>query len=345
MRTVRARRIRTVRVGASALAAVCAIGLAACGGPGGVGTGPSPPAGSRGVTIGIVELNLTNPFFVTLENATERAAKANGWKVITAAAKVPGDYATQVAAVEDMITNKVDAIVLTPANSTALVPVVQKARDAGILVLTTNGTLDPADAAEATYTTDNFAAGKLIGSWAKGQKISDPRIALLDFDLSDGPSRGRHNGFLAGYGITNDSPLIKGRALTGGTVDTGQTAMENLLAAHPDINLLYTINEPTARGAYTAIADKGLAGKVTVVSVDGACAGVRNVKAGIIGATVMQYPRKMGTMAVDAIAKFVQDGTRPSGVVDSGTTLITDKPVTGLPSKTSAWGLDHCWGP
>jgi fructose transport system substrate-binding protein len=342
MRTVRARRIRTVRVGAIALAAVCATGLAACGGSGSVGTGSSD---GRGVTIGIVGLNLTNPFFVTLENATERAAKANGWKVITAKAATPGDYATQVNAVENMITNKVAAIVLTPANPTAVVPVVQKARNAGILVVTTNGTLNPANAADATYATDNFAAGELIGRWAKGRMISDPHIALLDFDLSDGPSRGRHDGFLAGYGITSNSPLIAGSALTLGTVDTGQRAMENLLAAHPNINLLYTINEPTARGAYTAIADKGLAGKVTVVSVDGACAGVRNVKAGIIGATVMQYPSKMGTMAVDAIAKFVQHRTKPSGVVDSGTTLITDKPITGLPSKTSAWGLDHCWGP
>jgi fructose transport system substrate-binding protein len=344
MRTIRARRIR-MRVVAWALATVCAAGLAACGSSGSVGTGSSTAAPSQDVTIGVVELNLTNPFFVSLKNATERAAKANGWKVITAEAKAPGDYATQVTAVENMINNKVDAIVLTPAHSTALVPVVQKARDAGIPVVTINGTLKPTDAADATYATDNFAAGKLIGRWAKGQKISDPHIAMLDFDLSDGPSRGRHDGFLAGYGITDDSPLIVGRALTGGTVDTGQIAMEDLLAAHPDINLLYTINEPTARGAYTAIADKGLAGKVTVVSVDGACAGVRNVKAGIIGATVMQYPSRMGTMAVDAIAAFVQDGTKPSGVVDSGTTLITDKPINGLPSKTSTWGLDHCWGP
>ncbi|MGW3627126.1 substrate-binding domain-containing protein [Streptomyces sp. NPDC000880] len=334
-----------MRVGALALAAVCATGLAACDGSGSAGTDSSPPTGSRDVTIGIVELNLTNPFFSTLENATERAAKANGWNVITAEAKVPGDYATQVAAVENMITNKVDAIVLTPAHSTALVPVVQQARAAGILVVTVNGTLSPTDAADATYATDNFEAGKLIGRWAKDQRISDPRIAmLLYFDLSDGPSRGRRDGFLAGYGITAASPLIVGSALTKATVDTGQVAMENLLAAHPDINLVYTTNEPTARGAHTAIADKGLAGKVTVVSVDGACSGVRNVKAGTLGATVMQYPGKMGKLAVDAIEKFVQDGTKPSGVTDSGTTLITDKPVNGVPSQTSAWALAHCWG-
>jgi fructose transport system substrate-binding protein len=168
---------------------------------------------------------------------------------------------------------------------------------------------------------------------------------MLDFDLSDGPASGRHNGFLAGYGIDANSPLVAGTALTKGTVDTGQSAMENVLSAHPDINTLYTINEPTAHGAYTAIKNKGLAGKVNVVSVDGACSGVQDVKNGIIGATAMQFPSKMGEMAVTAAAAYIKDGTKPkSGLTDSGTVLITDKPVPGVQSQSSAWGLQHCWG-
>jgi fructose transport system substrate-binding protein len=263
-----------------------------------------------------------------------------------AEAKVPGDSATQVTAIENMITNKVRAIVLDPANPTALVSVVKKARDAGILVMTVNASLTPLDAADATFATDNLAAGKLIGQWAKASAPSDPRIALLDYDLSDGPASGRHDGFLAGYGIDVNSPLVAGTALTKGTIDTGQSAMENLLSAHPDINTLYTINEPTAHGAYTAIKNKGLAGKVTVVSVDGACSGVQDVKDGIIGATAMQFPSKMGQMAVEAAAAFVKDGTKPkAGLTDSGTVLITDKPVAGVESQTSAWGLQNCWGP
>ncbi|MDX6244358.1 MAG: fructose transport system substrate-binding protein [Frankiales bacterium] len=302
-------------------------------------------AASGNVKIGIVELNLSNPFFGTLEKATESAAKANGWSVMKAEAKVPGDSATQVTAIEDMITNKVKAIVLDPANATALVDVVKKARAKGILVVTVNATLSPIDAADATFATDNTAAGKLIGQWAKVNGPTPAHIAMIDFDLSDGPSHGRHFGFLEGYGITDKSPLIVGTALGKGTVDTGQSAMENLLSAHANTNLLYTINEPTAHGAYTAIKNKGLAGKVTIVSVDGACSGVADVKSGIIGATAMQFPSKMGQLAVQAIAAFVKDGTKPkSGLNDSGTMLITDKPAAGITSQTSAWGLQNCWG-
>ncbi|MBD0739093.1 substrate-binding domain-containing protein [Streptomyces sp. CBMA29] len=341
---------RPVQLGVMALAGTCAFAaVAGCssssGSTGTGGTGGT--GGSDGkVTIGIVELNLSNPFFGTLEKATESAAKAKGWKVMKAEAKVPGDSATQVTAIENMIANKVKAIVLDPANATALNSVVKKARDKGILVMTVNSSLSPLNTADATFATDNFAAGKLIGQWAKATAPQDPHIAMLDFDLSDGPSSGRHDGFLSGYGITVKSPLVAGTALTQGTIDTGQSAMENLLSAHPDINIVYTINEPTAHGAYTAIKNKGLAGKTTLVSVDGACSGVQDVKSGIIGATAMQFPSKMGEMAVDAAAAYIKDGTKPkAGLTDSGTVLITDKPVKGIASETSAWGLDHCWGP
>jgi fructose transport system substrate-binding protein len=331
------------RVAASGLAAGVLLAAAACGTGDSSGSGSS--SGSADVTIGIVELNLSNPFFGTLEKSTEAAATAKGWKVIKAEAKVPGDSATQVTAIENMIANKVKAIVLDPANPTALVDVVKKARDKGILVVTVNANLTPIDAADATFATDNTAAGKLIGQWAKASAPPDPHIAMLDFDLSDGPAGGRHNGFLAGYGITDKDPLIAGTALTKGTVDTGQSAMENLLSAHSDINVLYTINEPVAHGADTAIKNKGLAGKVSIVSVDGACSGVQDVKNGIIGATAMQFPSKMGELAVAAADAYITDGAKPkSGLNDSGTVLITDKPVAGLDSQTSEWGLQNCWG-
>jgi fructose transport system substrate-binding protein len=333
---------RPARLGVMALAGTCALALAGC------NSSSTNASGSSGgaVTIGIVELNLSNPFFGTLENATESAAKAKGWKVMKAEAKVPGDSATQVTAIENMIADHVKAIVVDPANSTALNGVVKQARDKGILVLTVNSSLSPLNTADATYATDNLAAGKLIGRWAKASAPSDPHIAMLDFDLSDGPSSGRHNGFLSGYGINVKSPLVSGTALTQGTIDTGQSAMENLLSAHPNINLVYTINEPTAHGAYTAIKNRGLAGKIVLVSVDGACTGVEDVKSGAIGATAMQFPSKMGQMAVAAAAAYIKNGTKPkAGLTDSGTVLITDKPVPGIASETSAWGLDHCWGP
>ena len=127
-----------------------------------------------------------------------------------------------------------------------------------------------------------------------------------------------------------------------GNAETGQTAMENLLSAHPDIDVLYTINEPAAQGAHFAI--KKAKRDVLVTSIDGSCSGVHSVADGTIGATVMQFPDRMGQMAVESIIKAVNDGEKPSGFHNTGTVLITDHPVPGIESKDSKWGLENCWG-
>ena len=132
--------------------------------------------------------------------------------------------------------------------------------------------------------------------------------------------------------VAEGDPQIAGSALNMGNAETGQTAMENLLSAHPDINVIYTINEPAAQGAFFAI--KKAKRDVLVTSIDGSCSGVRSVADGTIGATVMQFPTRMGEMAVEAVIKAVNDGVKPSGFHNTGTVLITDHPVAGSIPRT-----------
>lgn len=301
------------------------------------------PAQNAKYTVGIVEQQLANPFFSRLQQAGVQRAKDLGLDVMTAESQVAGDSATQVNAIENMINRGVKGIVLDPANAFALAPIVRTARDAGIVVITTNTSLEPADTANASFETDNVQAGILVGKWARAQlNGKDAHVAMLDYDLSDKTAGARHNGFLQGFGLKAGSPELSGTALTKANVETGQSSMENLLSAHPDINVLYTINEPAAQGAALAIQQGG--SPVFVTSIDGSCSGVRSVASGDIGATVMQFPTKMGQLAIDAINDAVTKGKQPSGVNNSGTILITDKPVTGVESQTSAWGLKNCWG-
>ena len=181
-----------------------------------------------------------------------------------------GDAASQVTAIQDMINRGVKGISLDPANAAAVVPAVQEARDAGILVVAVNTETDPADAVAATFETDNFAGGVLMGQWAKAKLGDTPaRVALLDYDLTDKTSKARHDGFLSGFGLTEESPEIAGSIQTQANADSGRTAMENLLSANPDINVVYTINEPMAVGAAAAIEAAGLDHEVVVVSIDG----------------------------------------------------------------------------
>jgi fructose transport system substrate-binding protein len=135
---------------------------------------------------------------------------------------------------------------------------------------------------------------------------------------------------------------------TQGATDEGKTAMETCLAKSKDINLVYSINEPAGVGAASALKDAGV--KATIVSVDGGCdPGIKAVKDGTIGATSQQYPVKMAQLGVEAIAKYVRTGEKPAvtpglDFYDTGVALVTDKPVDGVESITTADAEKICWG-
>jgi fructose transport system substrate-binding protein len=125
--------------------------------------------------------------------------------------------------------------------------------------------------------------------------------------------------------------------------------MENLLQKDASINLVYTIHEPAAAGAYQALKAAGKEKDVTIVSIDGGCPGVNDVKSGVIGATSQQYPLKMAEMGVQAVVDYANDDKKPApspgkDFLNTGVTLITDEPMDGVESKDTKFGLDNCWG-
>jgi fructose transport system substrate-binding protein len=343
------------RISAIGIAAALSLSVTACGG--------SEAAGTDGKAIvGLITKTDTNPFFVKMKEGAQKAAQEQGIELQTFAGKQDGDNESQVQAVENLISAGAKGFVITPNDSKAIVPAIDKARQAGLLVIALDTPTDPASAVDATFATDNYQAGLLIGQWAKAKFAKEgkqAKIALLDLNPNQiSVDVQRDQGFLEGFGIDvkdktkigdEADPRIAGHDVTDGAEDGGRTAMENLLQKDPAINLVYTINEPAAAGAYEALKAAGKEKDVTIVSVDGGCPGVDNVKAGVIGATSMQFPLKMAAMGVGAITAFAKDGTKPAvtagkDFVDTGVQLITDQPQTGVEAQDSAWGKQNCWG-
>ncbi len=300
---------------------------------------PQPPV------IGLITKTDTNPFFVKMREGAAQAAAARGAKLLTATGRFDGDNASQVTAIENMMAAGARAILITPSDTKAIVPAIRKARAAGVLVIALDAPTDPPDATDALFATDNFKAGLLIGQYAKAA-MAGRRARVATLDLNPGVTVGtlRHDGFMRGFGIANSDPSVVCRADTQGDQAKAQTAMENCLQKAPDINVVYTINEPAAAGAHQALRAAGKAKDVLLVSVDGGCAGVRNVKTGIIAATAQQYPLKMAALGVEAGVAFATSGTRVSGITDTGVTLITDAPMAGVDSRNTTFGLGACWG-
>ncbi|MFF0383793.1 sugar ABC transporter substrate-binding protein [Streptomyces sp. NPDC004286] len=317
-----------------------ALTLTACGS----GSGSS-ASGSGGVKVGLITKTDTNPFFVKMKEGAEKSAKENGAQLLTAAGKFDGDNAGQVTAIENMVASGVKGILITPSDSKAIVPALAKARAKGVLVIALDTPTEPESAVDALFATDNLKAGELIGQYAKAaMKGKQAKIATLD--LAPGVSVGvqRHDGFLKGFGVGAKDPSVVCSQDTAGDQTKGQTAMENCLQKEPGINVVYTINEPAALGAYTALKAKGREKDVLIVSVDGGCTGTKAVKDGKIAATSQQYPLKMAAEGVKAVVTYAKDGKKASGYTDTGVTLITDKAQSGVDAKDTAYGLDNCWG-
>ena len=304
--------------------------------------------------IGLITKTETNPFFVKMKEGAQQAAQASGGKLLTGAGKTDGDNAGQVTALENMINAGAKTILITPSDARAILPAIQKARAKGVQVIALDSPTDPADGTDALFATDNYRAGTVIGQYAKAAFAGKPvKIATLDLFPGHPVGAQRHNGFLKGFGLT--APDAKATTLgtaaevvcmadSYGDQAKGQTAMENCLQKNPDINLVYTINEPAAAGAHTALQRAGKDKGVLIVSVDGGCTGVGNVKKGVIAATSQQYPKNMAQEGVKAIVNFAKTGKKASGYTDTGVNLITAKPVAGVPSKNVAFGLANCWG-
>ena len=304
--------------------------------------------------IGLITKTDTNPFFVKMKEGAQSAATSNGVRLLSGAGKHDGDNAAQVTAMENMIAAGAKVILITVSDSKAIVPAIRKARAKGVLVIALDSPTDPVTATDALFASDNYKAGLLIGQYARGALAGRrPRIATLDLLPGHPVGAQRHNGFLRGMGLA--APDAKSNVLgkpsevvcmadSYGSQTRGQTAMENCLQKNPDINLVYTINEPTAAGAYKALRAARKEKGVVIVSVDGGCDGVRDVGAGRIAATAQQYPLKMAALGVAAGAAFIKTGRKPSGYTDTGVSLIAAKPVKGVESKDVKTGLELCFG-
>ena len=301
----------------------------------------------------------TNAFFVKMKEGAEAAAKAAGLDFQAYAGEKDGDAGPQITAIENCMAAGAKGILITPDND-SVGPDLKKARAAGILVIALDTPLADKDAQDMTFATDNFEAGTLIGQWAAktlGDKAASAKIAMLDINHDNiSVDVARDTGFLKGFGI--DVPDLKvlgsekdarviGHEQSDANPAGGQKAMETLLAKDPDINVVYTINEPAAEGAVQAL--KAAGKTALVVSVDGGCPGVKDVKDGIIGATSQQYPLLMASKGIEAIVAFAKDGTKPAATdgltfFNTGVNLVTDKPADGVKSIDTKKGTELCWG-
>jgi ribose transport system substrate-binding protein len=276
--------------------------------------GPSPaPATSQGM-IGVSLLTLDNPFFKVIgDNITAEGRKRGYDAIIVSGDK---DVAKQANQIKDFIVKKVSAIVLSPCDSKAIIPVIQEANAAGIPVFTVDIPCnEPGVKIVTQIATDNFGGGKEAGrAMIEALGEAGGRIAVLHFKQAESCLL-RVKGFREAIDAHNASGKARIDIVTelesGAAKDMGSKATEDALQAHPDIRGIFAINDPAALGARAALEKAGKT-HVLIIGFDGQPEGKQAIKDGKIYADPIQFPDRMGIQIVDAIVRHSKGETLPA---------------------------------
>jgi fructose transport system substrate-binding protein len=321
--------------------------------------------------VSLILKTQTNPYFVAMKQSARAQSDKSGAHLSVATGNADGDTQSQISAIYTAIARGDKGILIT-SNGAAVNAALRRAKEYGLFVIALDTPLDPVKTANVTYATNNFEAGRLIGEYS-AVRLAGKKAVIAMLDLYDDQvvsvDIDRDHGFLEGMGIDPGSKTLNAKEkrsgrytggnggsyeiachqATQGAVDGGRKAMEQCLSRNPDINVVYTINEPAGEGAYAALKADGREDKTFIVSIDGSCQGMRDIEKGIFAADATQYPGKMAQLGVTAIAQIGAGGEAPSlpageDFLDTGTKLVTAKQLAGIKSQTVAEGKKACWG-
>ena len=252
-------------------------------------------------------------FKVISDNITAEGKKRGYEAIVVSGDKDPAKQGNQI---KDFIVKKVSAIVLSPCDSKAIVPVIREANAAGIPVFTVDIPCNEPGVKIATQiATDNFSGGKeAAAAMIEALGEAGGKVAVLHFKQAESCQL-RVKGFREVIDAHNAGGKAKIEIVTelesGGAKDVGYKAAEDALQAQPDLRGIFAINDPAALGARAALEKAGKTQQVVIVGFDGQPEGKQAIKEGKIYADPIQFPDKMGVRIVDAIIRHSKGETLP----------------------------------
>ncbi len=301
---------------AAALLSSCNRGEKPAAGATAAAGGTSGAAGGK-PTIALVVKTLNNPFFIEMQKGAEEAAQKAGVTLLVQAADREVDVERQMQIIENLIERKVSALCITPSGSREIVPVIVKANKAGIPVVIVDTRADEKALAAAggkiaTFIgSDNYDGGKLAGAFMAEKLGGKGSVVVLEGIPGHETGDERLRGFRE---VIAKSPGIKIVASQPANWerDQGFNVFQNILQANPGVTGLFACSDLMALGAMEAIAAAGKTGKILVVGFDAQPEARAAVKKGTMGATVAQFPTRMGATAVEYAVKILRGEKVPA---------------------------------
>jgi ribose transport system substrate-binding protein len=296
--------------------ALCAaaILLSSCGG-----------SGSKSIDVALVTKALDSEWWQRVKSGAEEAARANpGVRLAVLAPEREVNIDQQVSILEDQITKHVAALAVAPAGVSEILPVLEKAKAAGIPVIIMDTDINWPG--KLSYVgADNKRAGHLAGEYIAKLVDAKGQVAVIRGILGIATHEDRLAGFreaiaaAPGIECVAVQPANSERSL-------GMSVMENLITTHPALRAVFATNDQMALGAVEAIAARNLTGKIAVVGVDATGEALHAIESGRLSADVAMHPEALGNKAVTAAIQAAK-GQPVDKTIDTGETLVTKENV------------------
>lgn len=281
--------------------------------------------------VALVMKSLANEFFLTMEDGAKAYQKehATEFDLISNGIKDESDTSAQIRIVEQMIASNVNALVIAPADSKALVPVLKKATDAGIKVVNIDNQLD-VDVLKSKNLQipfvgpDNRKGAKLVGDYLAKKLTAGDEVGIIEGVSTTNNAQQR----TAGFKDAMDEAKMKVVSTQSGNweIDKGNAVASAMLNEYPNLKALLAGNDSMALGAVSAVRAAGKAGKVMVVGYDNINAIKPMLKDGRVLATADQYAAKQAVFGIEAALKLVKGekvDTNDKGVIETPVQLVT----------------------
>ncbi len=284
------------------------------------------------IKVGYSTPSLNAPFYVILTEYIKKYTERQGMKFVSADGQ--DDIIKQITSIEDLLAAGVNVLIVNPLDHKALVPVVNAASKSGVPVFVVDSAIDP----DADYITsvqaNNEGNGELIGGWIIN-KFGKTKIKAALISGSQGNPVGREKrlGFIRGFAemqlITqgNVDLTIVAQGWGNWTNNGGLKAMEDILVANPDINLLVAENDAMAMGALKAVNEAGKSSSITVVGYDGQKEAYELIRDGKFGATALNSPQQLARLVTEAVVRFLNGEKRIDKLICTPAVIITKENV------------------
>ncbi len=296
--------------------------------------------GSEQHTVALVAKSTETEFWLSVFAGAEAAATEYNLKLSISGPETEEDYEAQNRMVAEAVAAGAEALVFSAIDYENNASAIDDAAHAGVKIVAIDSSV-ASDMVSTYIGTDNYAAGQMAAQAALDRVEGKLVVGIVNYDISSANGQERERGAVA---LLDESGRAEVVAVINTLAEAGQARDDtaDMLAEHPEINVLLAFNEPTSVGAAEAVSELGLSESVFLVGFDSNVATVDGLQEGSVDALVVQNPYAMGYLGVESAYKLLSgQGDSLESTVDTSTQVVDRENIFTMDSQKALFAFEQ----